>query len=117
MISNCAEPGSIVRIEDVHDLGGIAMPRSVAESGRVEIRIDPEAKAKLARAAALEHIDLTAFILRAALPAAQIVIERAEHIELTERDSFKVLDLLENPPAANSRLRRAAASLVKSRLR
>ena len=92
------------------------MPRAVADSGRVEIRIDPESKAKLARAAALEHIDLTAFILRAALPAAQTVIERAERITLTERDSLKVLDLLENPPAANSRLRQAAVSLGKARL-
>lgn len=93
------------------------MPRAVANSGRVEIRIDPEVKAKLARAAALEHIDLTAFILRAALPAAQSVIERAERIELTERDSLKVLDILENPRPANSRLRRAAAALRKSRVR
>lgn len=93
------------------------MPRAVADSGRVEIRIDPESKAKLARAAALEHIDLTAFILRAALPAAQSVIDRAEHIELSERDSLKVLDSLENPPAANSRLRRAAANLGKARVR
>lgn len=93
------------------------MPRAIADTGRVEIRIDPEAKAKLARAAALEHIDLTAFILRAALPAAQTVIERAERIALTERDSLKVLDLLENPPAANSRLRRAATRLDKARVR
>ncbi len=93
------------------------MPRAVADLGRVEIRIDPDVKAKLARAAALEHMDLTAFILRAALPAAQSVIERAERIALTERDSLKVLDLLENPPAANSRLRRAAARLKKARVR
>lgn len=93
------------------------MPRAVADSGRVEIRIDPEIKATLARAAALEHLDLTAFILRAALPAAQAVIERAEQIALTERDSLKVLALLENPPTANSRLRRAAANLGKARVR
>jgi uncharacterized protein (DUF1778 family) len=93
------------------------MPRASAGSGRVEIRIDPRDKAKLARAAALEHIDVTAFILRAALPAADAVIERAERLELTERDSLKVLDLLEHPPRANSRLRRAAADLGKDRVR
>ena len=93
------------------------MPRAVADSGRVEFRIDPDAKAKLARAAALEHLDLTAFILRAALPAAQIVIDRAERVVLTERDSLKVLRVLENPPPANSRLRRAAANLAKTRVR
>ena len=91
------------------------MPRAVADSGRVEIRIEPAVKSKLARAAALEHIDLTAFILRAALPAAEQVIERAERIALSERDSLKVLDLLEHPPAANNRLRQAALSLKNAR--
>ena len=116
-ISNCTNLHYIVRIDNVQILRDPFMPRAIADTGRVEIRIDPEAKAKLARAAALEHIDLTAFILRAALPAAQTVIERAERIALTERDSLKVLDLLENPPAANSRLRRAAAGLAKARVR
>ena len=85
------------------------MPRVIADSGRIELRIDSAAKAKLARAAALEHVDLTAFILRAALPAAETVIERAERIVLSGRDSQRVLDLLENPPAPNAKLRRAAA--------
>ena len=51
------------------------------------------------------------------MPAAQIVIERAERIELTERDSLTVLDIIENPPAANGLLRRAAANLAKARSR
>ncbi len=93
------------------------MPQPIADSARVEIRIDAAAKAKLARAAALEHIDLTAFILRAALPAAQSVIDHAERVQLTERDSLKVLDMLEHPPAPNKRLRQAAADLAKARLR
>lgn len=91
------------------------MPRAIADTGRIEIRIDPVAKATLARAAALEHVDLTAFILRAALPAAVTVIERAEHIKLSERDSLKVLDVLEYPPAPNAKLRAAAKSLSKAR--
>ena len=65
------------------------MPRAIADSSRIELRIDAAAKAKLARAAALEHTDLTAFILRAALPAAETVIERAERITLSERDRYK----------------------------
>jgi len=89
------------------------MPRAIADSGRIELRIDAAAKAKLARAAALQHIDLTAFILRAALPAAENVIERAERITLSERDSQRVLELLENPPPPNTKLRRAAAVFAK----
>lgn len=89
------------------------MPRAIADSGRIELRIDVAAKAKLARAAALEHVDLTAFVLRAALPAADRVIEHAERITLSKRDSLLVLELLENPPFPNSRLKRAAAEFSK----
>jgi uncharacterized protein (DUF1778 family) len=39
------------------------------------------------------------------------VIEQAEHIQLSERDSLKVLDLLENPPEPNARLLAAAKAL------
>jgi uncharacterized protein (DUF1778 family) len=84
------------------------MPRNHADSGRVELRLRPEDKATLARAAALERLDLTGFILRAALPRAQAAIEEAEKLKLSERDSLRVLDLLENPPTPPARLRRAA---------
>ena len=89
------------------------MPRVIADNGRIELRINVAAKAKLTRAAALQHVDLTAFILRAALPAAETVIERAERITLSERDSKRVLDLLENPPPPNAKLRRAVAAFAK----
>ncbi len=36
--------------------------------------------------------------MRAVLPAARDVVENAERISLSERDSLRVLDLLENPP-------------------
>jgi uncharacterized protein (DUF1778 family) len=85
-----------------------AMPRQAAESNRIELRIKAEEKALLARAAALEHLDLTGFILRSVMPQARAVIEKAERLELSERDSLKVLDLLEHPPKPSARLRRAA---------
>ncbi len=50
------------------------------------------------RAAALERLDLTSFILRAALPGAKRTIAEAEHLTLSERDSLRVLDLLNSPP-------------------
>ena len=84
------------------------MPRRASEGNRVELRIKPEEKAILARAAALEHVDLTAFILRKMLPEARAVVERSERIALSERDSLRVLDLLENPPTPTTRLKRAA---------
>ncbi len=84
------------------------MPRRATESNRIELRIRAEEKALLARAAALEHLDLTGFILRRVLPEARAVIDRAERLALSERDSLKVLDLLEHPPKPTSRLKRAA---------
>jgi uncharacterized protein (DUF1778 family) len=85
-----------------------AMPRQTTEGNRIELRINTEDKALLARAAALEHLDLTGFILRTVLPEARAVIERAERLVLSERDSLKVLDLLEHPPKPTARLKRAA---------
>jgi uncharacterized protein (DUF1778 family) len=84
------------------------MPRRATEGNRIELRIKPEEKAVLARAAALEHEDLTGFILRKVMPAARAVIDRAERVTLSERDSLKVLDLLEHPPKPTARLKRAA---------
>jgi uncharacterized protein (DUF1778 family) len=84
------------------------MPRAVTESGRVELRLRPEDKATLTRAASLKRLDLTGYILGAALPKAEADIAEAERITLSERDSLRVLALLENPPAAPDRLLRAA---------
>ncbi len=84
------------------------MPRALTDSGRVELQLRPEDKATLTRAASLKRLDLTAYILRNVLPQAEADIAEAERLTLTERDSLRVLDLLENPPAAPGRLVRAA---------
>jgi uncharacterized protein (DUF1778 family) len=43
----------------------------------------------------------------------QAVVEEADHVQLSERDSLRVLDLLESPPAPNARLLAAARALPK----
>lgn len=84
------------------------MARTSTKSGRVELRLRPEDKATLTRAASLKRLDLTSYILRNVLPQAEADIAGAERLTLTERDSLRVLDLLDNPPAAPDRLVRAA---------
>ena len=84
------------------------MPRALSDNGRVELRLRPEDKARLTRAAALKRLDLTGYILRAVLPQAEADISAAEQLKLSERDSLRVLALLENPPPAPVRLVRAA---------
>jgi uncharacterized protein (DUF1778 family) len=89
-----------------------AMPRAaVKDNSRVALRIRPADKAVIMRAVALAQTDMTDFILRAALRQAQSVIEEHERVKLSRRDSLRVLDLLENPPAPNAKLRRAARAM------
>lgn len=82
-------------------------------SDRIELRASTSEKALLLRAATLERLDLTSFVMRAALPKAERVVAAAENVELTERDSLRVLDLLENPPAPSPRLIAAARGRLK----
>ena len=90
------------------------MPRvAIEDNSRMSLRIRPEQKATLLRAVALKHTDLTEFVLQHALHAAKAVIEEAERVQLSERDSLRVLELLENPPAPNAKLLAAARALPK----
>jgi uncharacterized protein (DUF1778 family) len=87
--------------------------RAVKHNSRMSLRIRPKEKALLLRAVALNDTDLTEFVLRHALQAAQTLIEDADRVCLSGRDSLRVLDLLENPPAPKPKLVRAARALPK----
>ncbi len=90
------------------------MPQIPVENNdRMSLRIASEEKSLLLRAAALQHINLTEFVIRNAVSIARKVIDENERLELTERDSLHMLDLLDNPPAPNSKLMAAAYSLPK----
>jgi len=90
------------------------MPRiAVEDNSRMSLRISPDEKALLLRAVALDRTDLTAFVLRHALRAAKAVIEKADQVQLSARDSVRVLELLQNPPAPNAKLLAAARALPK----
>ncbi len=85
------------------------MPRlAVEDNSRMSLRIPAEEKAILLRAAALRRTDLTGFVRQHSLSAAKAVIQEAEHLELSERDSRRVLAVLENPPKPNAKLLAAA---------
>ena len=90
----------------------VAMPRvAIENNSRMSLRIRPNDKALLMRAVAYEHTDLTDFVLQHAIEAAKAVIAQAEQVSLSERDSLRVLDALENPPPPNAKLLKAAHSL------
>jgi uncharacterized protein (DUF1778 family) len=90
------------------------MPRvAVQDNNRMSLRVRTVDKAKILRASALSNTGMTDFIIRTAVEAAEQVIDRAERIELSPRDWQTVMDALDNPPGANERLRRVAASLPR----
>src|SRR6266853_2353634 len=96
------DSASCVRIQSVHALQAnreAAMSvTGAARKDRIELRATKEEKRILATAAAYERLDVTSFIMRSALPAAREAVDRAERIALSERDTMRVLELLENPP-------------------
>jgi len=88
------------------------MPQNLVENNsRVSLRIPAEDKALLVRAVALKRTSLTDFVIRTAVEAARTVIDQAERVMLSERDSLRVLELLENPPVPNAKLMKASHAL------
>lgn len=81
---------------------------STAREDRIELRATKEEKRLLAAAAAHERMDVTSFVMRKVLPVAREVVDRAERIVLSKRDTERVLKLLENPPKPTPALLAAA---------
>jgi uncharacterized protein (DUF1778 family) len=90
------------------------MPNLTARNDRIELRATHEEKRLIAEAAAHEQLDVTRFIMRSVLPAAREVVKRSERIVLSERDSKRVLELLENPPKPTPALIAAARRRAKA---
>jgi uncharacterized protein (DUF1778 family) len=85
-----------------------------ARNERIELRATEAEKRLIAEAAAQEQLDITRFIMRSVLPVAREVVKRSERIVLSERDSKRVLELLERPPKPTSALIAAARRRAKA---
>lgn len=66
---------------------------------RLNLRVDARAKAMLTRAAAINGTPLTEFVVQVALERASQVIGHPETTRISNDEFFRVLDLVENPPA------------------
>jgi uncharacterized protein (DUF1778 family) len=86
----------------------------VKDKSRVSLRIPAKDKALLVRAVALQQTSLTEFVLRHAVGAARTLIDQAERVSLSERDSLLVLELLESPPKPNEKLMKTARGLPEA---
>jgi len=86
---------------------------AVEDNQRMSLRIRAADKSLLLRAVALKNTDLTEFVLGKALQAAKQIVDQSERIQVSGRDSARVLQLLENPPRPNRRMMAAARALPK----
>jgi uncharacterized protein (DUF1778 family) len=81
---------------------------------RIDVRLDREAKAMIARAAALRQQSISEFILAVALERSHDVIERSKLLRLSEREAERFLAALANPPEPSAELKKGAKRYRKA---
>ncbi|MCH8537917.1 MAG: DUF1778 domain-containing protein [Alkalimonas sp.] len=76
---------------------------------RITARVDVETQDLLTKAAGLAGMSsMNSFVLSAAIEKAQQVIEREQALKLSQADAALLMDALDRPAAANSKLKAAA---------
>ena len=91
------------------------MGTAIAKQDRIGARVPHEVYETLCRAAELTGATVNQFLVQAALKEAQTVIEREDVIRLSARDWNWLLDLMENPPKANGKLKTALKRYQKAK--
>ena len=91
------------------------MGTAVAKQDRIGARVPRDVYATLCRAARLTGATVNQFLVQSALKEARGIIEREEMIRLSARDWNWLLDLLENPPKPNARLKAAIKRYQKAK--
>ena len=90
------------------------MPRAARRQERINLRLSPDSKDTLKRAAAYADKTLTDFVIDVALRQATSVVREHETIALTAPEWHRFRKLLLNPPKPNKRLRKAFAEHAKT---
>lgn len=91
------------------------MPAAIAKQDRIGARVPHDVYETLCRAAELTGATVNQFLVQAALKEAQSVIEREDVIRLSPRDWSWLLDLMENPPKPNAKLKAALKRYQKAK--
>lgn len=91
------------------------MESTQTKQDRIGARVPHDVYETLCRAAELTGATVNQFLVQSALKEAQAIIEREEVIRLSPRDWNWLLDLMENPPKSNARLKAAMKRYQKSR--
>ena len=91
------------------------MGAAIAKQDRIGARVPHEVYETLCRAAELTGATVNQFLVQSALKEAQSVIEREEVIRLSPRDWNWLLELMENPPKPNAKLKTAMKRYQKAK--
>ena len=73
----------------------------------IHIRVEPEQKEVINKAADLLGLDLSAFVLQNSLKAARAELAELKRLSLSSSDTNLFFDALTNPPAPNDSLKAA----------
>jgi uncharacterized protein (DUF1778 family) len=89
------------------------MPRALKKD-RIDLRLTPETKETIEKAAMISGQSLTDFVVAATTERAREVIRESDAIVLSARDFARVLAALDTPPEPSPALRRAAERYKKT---
>lgn len=78
-----------------------------SSAARLDLRLDAQDKERIARAAALRGVAISAFVRDAVLREAESAIAAETAVTLSAEESRRFLAALEKPFAPNARLRKA----------
>ena len=84
--------------------------RKRAEDNRMDLRLEPEHKDLIKRAAAYSGESITNFAVSTFVSKARCVVREHEITMFTAADRDRFIALIDNPPKPNQALRRAAKS-------
>src|SRR5438105_1019561 len=101
------EVGWIALRQQVRKVGDMDVVHSEKREVRLDLRIDPERKERLKRAAAIRRQTLTDFVLGTAEREAEAVLREEQTIALSPEASAAFVDALMHPPEPNDALRDA----------
>lgn len=82
------------------------------KSTRIEIRIKPETKSIIEKAARIKGKTLSAYIVGNTLTSAKRDIEQLEVLSLDKKDRDMFYNLIINPPAPNKALKKLMKSSI-----
>ncbi|MBA3773112.1 MAG: DUF1778 domain-containing protein [Ramlibacter sp.] len=85
------------------------MTTATLKDARMELKTTGETKELLAKAAAMSGVDMTAFVLGAAVERARDVIEDHSSIVLSLAGQRRFAELMANPPKPTEAMKKLAA--------